>query len=64
MLQKHFESVVNLEGGSYRQSFQEDIFWTYYSADRQNMADLGMEKLGRTGPSFRGLESIDRGVRE
>jgi len=52
LLQKHFKTVVNLEGGSYRQSFQEDIFWAYYSADRQNMADLGMEKLDELAHRF------------
>ena len=52
VLQKHFKTVVDLEGGSYRQFFQEDIFWTYYSADRQNMAELGMEKLDELAHRF------------
>ena len=40
-----FSSVKNLEGGSYRENYKDDIFWNYYNLDRINMANLGMEKL-------------------
>jgi len=47
-----FKNVKNLEGGSYRKNYKEDIFWSYYQADRSNMADLGMEKLGDLSHRF------------
>lgn len=45
LLLRKFDSLENLNGGSYRKTFEQDIFWSYYKADRQNMADLGMEKI-------------------
>ncbi len=51
-LNGHFARVENLEGGSYRETFAKDIFWSYYRADRQNMADLGMEKLDELAHRF------------
>jgi len=44
-LKCQFIRVENLNGGSYRKTFRNDIFWSYYRADRQRMADLGMEKI-------------------
>lgn len=44
-LKRHFKQVKNLEGGSYRQNYRNDIFWSYYKADRENISPLGMEKI-------------------
>lgn len=40
-----FVRVENLKGGTYRSAFSSDIFFDYYSAEKQNTAELGMEKL-------------------
>jgi len=45
LLSRHFNHVKNLDGGSYRKNYKDDVFWTYYSSDRNNMNKLGMEKL-------------------
>lgn len=52
LLTARFARVENQNGGSYRKTFESDIFWAYYSADRQNMADLGMEKLNELAHRF------------
>lgn len=52
LLEKHFSKVVDLEGGTYRTSFTEDIFWQYFDADRKSMAELGMEKLAELSHRF------------
>ena len=51
-LKGQFSHVENLNGGSYRKTFKNDIFWSYYRADRQHMADLGMEKLNELAHRF------------
>ncbi|MCP3929318.1 MAG: hypothetical protein GY705_09485 [Bacteroidetes bacterium] len=45
VLNQNFKKVVDLQGGTYRKTFKEDIFWSYYEGDRSNMSALGMEKL-------------------
>jgi hypothetical protein len=45
LLSQKFPRVKNLGGGTYRQNYKDDIFWSYYSSDRNNMNKLGMEKL-------------------
>jgi hypothetical protein len=52
LLKNHFRQVENLAGGSYRQAYRQDIFWTYYSSDRNNMNRLGMEKLDSVAHRF------------
>ncbi len=52
LLKTRFPRVENQNGGTYRQNFETDIFWSYYSADRRNMADLGMEKLNELAHRF------------
>jgi len=45
LLKQYFRCVENMRGGSYRKNYDRDIFWSYYSSDRNNMNRLGMEKL-------------------
>ncbi len=52
LLKKHFNRIENQDGGTYRKTFKSDLFWTYYAADRKNMADLGMEKLNELAHRF------------
>jgi tRNA-dihydrouridine synthase len=52
LLKKHFNRIENQDGGTYRETFKSDLFWTYYAADRKNMADLGMEKLNELAHRF------------
>ncbi|MFH1913498.1 MAG: class I SAM-dependent methyltransferase [Pseudomonadota bacterium] len=37
--------VTDLEGGTFPDQAQDDIFWRYYDLDRKNMYALGMEQL-------------------
>lgn len=43
-LQETYPKSVQLED-SYKANFKDDIFWDYFSNDRNIMANLGMEKL-------------------
>lgn len=52
LLKDYFQRVENQNGGSYRRTFEKDLFWSYYSSDRQNMSDLGMEKLNELAHRF------------
>lgn len=52
LLKKHFRKVENLSGGSYRENYKNDLFWTYYSSDRNNMNRLGMEKMENLAHRF------------
>lgn len=52
LLQGHFPHVENMHGGSYRKNYKDDIFWTYYNSDRNNMNKLSMEKLENLAHRF------------
>jgi hypothetical protein len=52
VLNSHFKKIQNLNGGSYRQTYKQDLFWSYYRSDRDNMGKLGMEKLGDLAHRF------------
>ena len=43
-LRANWTSVEYLKD-SYKREYQRDIFWTYYSADREVMGKQGMERL-------------------
>lgn len=43
-LKKHWSLVEYLKD-SYKETYQEDIFWLYYSLDRRALASVGMEKI-------------------
>lgn len=45
LLRQHFAKVMNMEGGTYRKTFQDDVFWQYYEQEKKNAAALDMEKL-------------------
>ena len=43
-LSARWRNVAYLED-SYKRDYQQDIFWAYYSADREAMGKQGMERL-------------------
>jgi len=44
-LVNNFSNVMNLKGGTYPANCLNDLFWSYYQSDRENMETLGMEKM-------------------
>jgi hypothetical protein len=42
-LKRKFTRVVHLKD-TYKETFQNDLFWSYYNNDRRIMADMQMEK--------------------
>lgn len=51
-LSENFSSVMPLDGGSYRTTYKDDIFWRYYEGDRKSMAELDMEKMDKLALRF------------
>lgn len=43
ILKRKFAQVEKIDD-TYKKDFQNDIFWSYYNADRNTMAELNMEK--------------------
>ena len=52
LLKKHFGTVMNQEGGTYRREYPQDIFYAYYSLEREATADLAMEKVEELAHRF------------
>lgn len=52
LLKARFAAVRDLQGGTYRKEYKDDIFWSYYNSDRKNMTDLGMEKMDELAHRF------------
>lgn len=44
-LHSQWANVTYIDDNLFKRSYQDDLFWAYYRADREVMAGVGMEKL-------------------
>lgn len=58
-LKKRWKKVEYLKD-SYKEKYQDDIFWSYYSLDRRAIASVGMEKTDELDHRFDAWKVSDR----